>query len=95
MVDNKVTAFFHRHDHFYAKQSLDGIIYQLVPPPGTPGNSVYDAAKYMYKEGTFLPSAGYLRVVVSDSKVVVEYLQTSLQSNINESISDSYTIYPK
>lgn len=95
MVDNKVTALFHGHDHFYAKQSLDGIIYQLVPQPGTPGNSVGDAAKYMYTEGTFLPSAGYLRVVVSATKVVVEYLQTSLQSNINESIPDAYTMYPK
>jgi hypothetical protein len=95
MVDNKVTAVFHGHDHFYAKQSLDGIIYQLVPQPGTPGNSVQDAAKYLYEEGTFLPSAGHLRVVVSDSNVVVEYLKTSLQSDSNESIPDSYTIYPK
>lgn len=95
MVDNNVTAVFHGHDHFYAKQSVDGIIYQLVPQPGTPGNSVNDAAQYSYKNGVFLPSAGHLRVVVSNSKVIVEYVKTSLQAKINKSIPDSYTIYPK
>ncbi|KZL93993.1 metallophosphoesterase family protein [Clostridium magnum] len=95
MLDNNVTAVFHGHDHFYGKQSLDGIIYQLVPQPGTPGNSVGDAAKYSYKDGVFLPSAGYLRVVVSDAKVVVEYVKTSLQDKVNKSIPDSYTVSPK
>jgi len=33
MVENNVTIFFHGHDHFFAKQELDGIIYQLVPQP--------------------------------------------------------------
>lgn len=95
LVDNNVTAVFHGHDHFYGKQNLDGIIYQLVPQPGTPGNSVYDAAQYSYKDGVFLPSAGHLRVVVSDSKVVVEYIKTSIQNSENKNIPDAYTIYPK
>ncbi len=32
MTDNHVTIFFHGHDHFYAKQELDGIIYQSMFP---------------------------------------------------------------
>ena len=28
---------FHGHDHLYARQDLDGIVYQEVPQPGTPG----------------------------------------------------------
>lgn len=92
LVDYKVTAVFHGHDHFYAKQSLDGIIYQLVPQPGTPGNSVNDATSYGYESGVLLPSAGYIGVVVSASKAVVEYVKTSLQGD-SLSIQDSYEIY--
>ncbi|MEI6102035.1 MAG: metallophosphoesterase, partial [Eubacteriales bacterium] len=91
-VENYVTAVFHGHDHFYAHQSLDGIAYQLVPQPGTPGNSVGDAPKFGYKDGVILPSAGFLRVTVSGSGVKVEYLKSSLQSKDNMSIGDSYTI---
>ena len=36
LVQNQVTIVFHGHDHFYAKQDLDGIVYQEVPQPGDP-----------------------------------------------------------
>jgi hypothetical protein len=35
MDQYNVTIFFHGHDHFYAKQTLDGIVYQEVPMPAT------------------------------------------------------------
>lgn len=87
LVKYGVDIVFHGHDHFYAKQEKDGIIYQLVPQPGTPGNSRNSAAQYGYENGTFLPSAGYLRVVVASGKVTVAYLKTG-----SEMIPDTYTI---
>lgn len=95
LVDNNVSAVFHGHDHFYGKQELDGIIYQLVPQPGTPGNSIDDKENYSYEEGTFLPSTGHLRVVVGEDKIVVEYIRSSLQDNLNGTVIDTYNIYPK
>lgn len=77
LVQYDVDIVFHGHDHFYGKQERDGIIYQLVPQPGTPGNSVADAKTYSYEEGVFLPSAGYMRLVVGGEKAVVEYVHTS------------------
>lgn len=85
-----VDIVFHGHDHFYAKQDKDGIVYQLVPQPGTPGNSINSASEYGYSSGTLLPSAGFLRVVVSYSKVTVEYLKT--EGNGNQSIANVYSI---
>ncbi len=35
LFDNRVAAVFHGHDHFYARQERDGVIYQLVPQPGS------------------------------------------------------------
>lgn len=92
LVKYGVTIVFHGHDHFYAEQQKDGIVYQLVPQPGTPGNSVNDAADFGYKQGVFLPSAGYMRVVVGSDKAVVEYIQT--QSGGGTAIPNVYTVYP-
>ena len=90
LVKYDVTAVFHGHDHFYAKQEKDGIVYQMAPQPGTPGNSILDAGKFGYESGTFLPSAGYLRVHVAPSGVTVEYVQ--VPESGSEKIADSYTI---
>ena len=92
LVDNQVTAVFHGHDHFYAKQELDGIIYQLVPQPSHPGSEVRNAAEYSYIKGVFLPPAGHIRVSVSEEEVQVDYIKASLQSNENGTIADSYKI---
>ena len=74
LVKYGVDIVFHGHDHFYAKQERDGIIYQLVPQPGTPGNSIASATDYGYLDGTFLPSPGFLRVIVSPENLTVEYI---------------------
>ena len=34
MKDNGVSVVFHGHDHFFARQELDSVTYQLVPQPG-------------------------------------------------------------
>ena len=90
LVKYNVTAVFHGHDHFYAKQEKDGIIYQLVPQPGTPGNSVNSATEYGYVNGTFLPAAGYIRVVVTSGKATVEYIKT--EANGKTGIPNTYSL---
>lgn len=92
LVKYGVNVVFHGHDHFYAKQEKDGIIYQLVPQPGTPGNSVNDAASYGYESGVLLPSAGYIRVVLSSQKGVIEYIKTGSVGKV--SIPNVYSIAP-
>ena len=85
-----VNAVFHGHDHFYARQQDGGIVYQLVPQPATAGNSVRNAADYGYFSGTFLPSPGFLRVVVGQDRVTVEYWMQ--QKDGTFLIADSYVI---
>jgi len=36
MAENHVSIFFQGHDHLFAKQELDGIIYQTLPTPADP-----------------------------------------------------------
>ena len=77
LVRNKVSAVFHGHDHLYAKQDLDSIVYQELPQPGAPGNGKESrsAAEYGYKDGVILGSSGHLRLAVSSTQTKVEYIR--------------------
>jgi hypothetical protein len=98
MVDNNVTIFFHGHDHFFVKQELDGVIYQLVPQPSHPNfKNAQQAESYGYITGDILPNSGHLRVNVSDSKVMIDYIRAFLRENETErhrngEIAYTYTI---
>jgi len=80
LVQNRVSIVFHGHDHLYAKQDLDGIVYQEVPQPGNPGNSrtSRNAAEYGYKNGTILGGSGHMRVTVSATKATADYISSFL-----------------
>lgn len=105
MVDYRVCAFFHGHDHVYVKQELDGIVYQELPQPAyynfaNPTKSYSNssqAALYGYTHGVILPSSGYLRVTVSDTTATVDYVRSYLpihETNIrhNGEVSYSYVL---
>ena len=86
LVKNKVSVVFHGHDHFFAKQELDGIVYLLVPQPGHSGGQdrVRSTEEYGYKSGVFLPPAGYIRVKVEPAEATVDYIRTIMPQNENE-----------
>ena len=90
LVQNKVSAVFHGHDHLYARQELDGIIYQEVPQPSHMEQSTRSAAEYGYKQGVILPSPGIVKVMVSPEKTSVEYVRVN-QSGGSE-VADRYSI---
>ena len=86
LVRNHATIVFHGHDHLYAKQDIDGIVYQEVPQPGDPKASSRGAADYGYTNGVILNGAGHLRVTVRASQVSVDYVRA------DKSLAHSYTI---
>ncbi len=95
LVQNHVSIVFHGHDHLYAKQDLDGIVYQEVTQPGTPNNGRdhRSAAEYGYRNGVILEGSGYMRVKVSSDKIIAEYIHINDRKDENDSqISHSYTI---
>jgi hypothetical protein len=80
LVANRVTAVFHGHDHLYAHQSLDGIVYQEVPQPSAVNSASGPnlAREYHYASGTILSSSGHLRVTVAPEGVEAEYVRAWL-----------------
>jgi hypothetical protein len=101
LVDNKVTAWFHGHDHLYAQESLDGVIYQEVPQPSL---ARYDTPNpggdygYLGTVGTnIFASSGHLRVTVGPTDVRVEYVRSVAPADVtptrqNGSIVTSYVV---
>ncbi len=78
-VDHGVSVVFHGHDHFYARQELDGVVYQLVPQPGNPRyGAPRSAGEYGYRQGELLNGPGYLRVRVTPEQTSVAYVLSVL-----------------
>lgn len=87
-----VGVVFHGHDHLYAREERDGIIYQTLPQPSLGRDQALDAgalADYGYTQGVFLPSPGYLRVTVSPARARVEYLRSA-----DGVVAQSYDLAP-
>ncbi len=77
MVDNNVTIFFQGHDHIFARQELDGVVYQSLPEPGNPFYSWEN--EQAYKSGDLFPNSGHVRVTVSPNGVTVDYVRSYLE----------------
>ena len=97
LKQNHVSIVFHGHDHLYANQKLDGIVYQEVPQPGYPGDGKAPraAADYGYASGTILGSSGHMRVAVSPGAVKVDYVRSILPkdetgAHKNGAVADRY-----
>jgi len=101
LIDSGVQIVFHGHDHFFAKQDLDGIVYQEVPQPSHSrlGNT-RTAAEYGYLSGEIQPSSGHLRIRVSPEHCRVDYVRSYLPKDEdgkrrNGDVSYSYEVHPK
>jgi predicted phosphodiesterase len=75
LVKNRVAVLFHGHDHMFAKEDLDGVVYQLVPQPasaraGNPRN----AQEYGYVHGEVLGGSGFVRVKITGDEAIVDYV---------------------
>jgi hypothetical protein len=88
MIDNHVSAFFHGHDHQYAYEVRDGIVYQSLPRPSTGLDFNYYSESDPYTERV-IGNSGHLRVSVTPNLVTVEYVRSNTTG-----VSHSYTILP-
>ncbi|MBS1561031.1 MAG: metallophosphoesterase [Bacteroidetes bacterium] len=98
MVNTGVNIFFQGHDHLYAVEQLDGLVYQETPMPS---DSTYeigmlanaDAYTDVTRGGT-----GHLRVTVAPSGVSVDFVRAYLPADTlsgdrhNGEIAHSYTV---
>lgn len=94
-VKTGVTIFFQGHDHLFARQEKDGVIYQEVPNPADLTYTAFN--KDAYRSGDILPNAGHLNVTVSPGGVKVDYIRSFLPKDETNGHKDgevafSYTV---
>lgn len=92
LTDTKVTVFFQGHDHMFAREKVDGVVYQEVPNPGDNSYFAYNCDAYAPPSITWsgpagygaydpaysvrMPNTGFLDVTVTSDHVTVEYVRT-------------------
>ncbi|MEZ6142819.1 MAG: metallophosphoesterase [Zavarzinella sp.] len=98
MVKHGVSIFFQGHDHLYARQERDGVVYQEVPLPADHLYATHNDDAYL--TGIKKPNSGYLRVVVSPDEAKVDYVRCWLPKDETATqktgdIAHTYTVKAK
>ena len=88
--------FFQGHDHLFAREELDGVIYQEAPIPSDATYHVGDTNLSAFT-GMITNDSGHLRVTVSPTGVKVEYVRAVLPADetpelTNGAVSMVYTL---
>jgi hypothetical protein len=99
LVKYGVNAVFHGHDHFYAHQELDGVVYPSAPQPA---HQVFSyprsAEEYGYTKGTIMVGSGHMRFRVSDKEINAEYIRGDIardgRPESNGQVLHRYTMQP-
>ncbi|MEI6128679.1 MAG: YHYH protein [Planctomycetota bacterium] len=97
-VKHGVSIFFQGHDHLYARQEKDGVIYQET---ANPADQTYAAHNQQaYRSGTILPNSGFLRVTVKPGLVRVDYVRSFLPKDEtvdqkSGAVAHSYVVKPR
>jgi hypothetical protein len=87
------------HDHFHARQELDGMIYLTVAKPDD--DASHTGNLWGWEEETFYPDAittkiensGFISLVVDSDAATFDYVK-SFPEGIRGTVADSFTIYP-
>ncbi len=79
MAKTGVTIFFQGHDHLFARQERDGVVYQTCPNPADAMYQLFN--DQFYRSGDILPNSGYLKVTVAPTNVEVEYIRSWLPAD--------------
>lgn len=78
MVKHGVDVYFQGHDHVYAHEVLDGVVYQTLPMPSDTTYRLGIEANGDAFSGVVLDGCGHLRVTVGTDCASIEYVQSWL-----------------
>lgn len=100
MVRHGVNIFFQGHDHLFAQEVLDGVIYQEVPMPSDSTYEIGMLANADAYVSNQVRGTGYLRVSVHDDSALVEFVRSWLPKDTsaaqrNSETAFSYAVAPR
>ncbi len=80
-VDNGVNIFFQGHDHLYAREVMDNVVYQEVPMAADSTYEIGMLANASAYTADTLPGSGHLRVNVQPSCITVDFIRAYLPAD--------------
>lgn len=98
LKDNGVNILFHGHDHLFAHEVYDGVVYQEIPMPS---DSTYEIGMLANADAYIsdtIPGTGHLRVTVDPQCVRVDFVRAWLPADTvsgqhhNREIGFSYSL---
>jgi len=95
LVQNGVTALFHGHDHVYATEMLDGVVYQCVPHAANDDYGTGFASNQTDYAGALalIANSGYVRVTVGPGEARFDYVRSYLPGDgTNGTVAHTYTV---
>ena len=98
MVKHGVNIYFQGHDHLYAREESDGIVYQEAPMACDSTYEIGVLANSDAYEGVILKGSGHLRLQIDPSCVTVDFIRAFLPKdtlsgeNKNAEVAYSYSI---
>ncbi len=93
MVKNKVNVLFQGHDHVYAYEKLDNLVYQTIQMPSDSSYALGYIANGDAFTGTVLKGAGHIRVSVNTDSVKVDFVNAKLPKDETASSKNGDILY--
>lgn len=98
LAKHGVSVVFQGHDHLFAREEKNGVVYQTAPNPADASYTAFN--REAYGGGTVLGNSGYLRVSVRPERAVVEYIRSWLPKDESAGrkhgeVAYSYFLEPK
>lgn len=97
-IDTGVDIFFQGHDHLFAKEQLNSVVYQEVPMPSDNSYTFGYTANASAYTDVILDGTGHIKVSVTSNCVTVDYVKAYLPADTasglhtNGEIGYSYTL---
>ena len=91
LVETGVTIVFHGHDHMFAREDLDGVVYLLVPQPGLDRDGPPRDVAIHYTSGEVVGGPGHVRVTVSPETALVELVQSRIAGRADQNGRTAYS----
>ena len=97
LAETGVNLVFHGHDHVFAKEELDGVVYLIVPQPGLDRYGAPHVVGGHYENADVVVGPGHVRVTVSPESALVELVQSRLEGveEGNGRTTHSFRVQPR
>jgi hypothetical protein len=93
MVKNKVDVFIQGHDHLFALEKVDNIVYQTAPMPSDSSYTIGVTDNGDAFTGLILKGSGHLRYTVSPDSVRVDFVSAVLPKDETSQLKNDQVVY--